>query len=86
VRESKLASRFHGDVETLCAGCHHHSPVGTRPSPCKSCHEKASHPTEDRPGLFTAYHRQCLGCHQQMGQPQGCTDCHEKKASKEVPT
>jgi hypothetical protein len=85
VRESKLASWFHKSPETLCAGCHHQSPVGTRPSPCRSCHEKASYPTEDRPGLYPAYHRQCLGCHQKMGQVQGCTDCH-KKASKEVPT
>ena len=36
---ARLAGRFHGNVEALCAGCHHHSqPVGERPPPCRSCH------------------------------------------------
>jgi hypothetical protein len=76
VRDSGLASRFHQDVETLCAGCHHHSPAGTRPPPCRSCHADAS-TTRDMPGLKTAYHRQCVGCHIEMSIPQqGCSDCH----------
>ncbi len=29
-----------------------------------------------RPGLMGALHQQCLGCHQEMGAPVGCTDCH----------
>jgi hypothetical protein len=82
-RGSKLASRFHEKIEVLCAGCHHRSPVGTRPPPCKACHGKAAHRTKDQPGLKTAYHRQCIGCHQRMAIKQGCTDCH-KKTSKEV--
>jgi hypothetical protein len=82
VRASSLAVRFHGETATLCAGCHHHSPVGSRPPACRSCHSASAEPTSDQPGLKAAYHRQCLGCHIRMGIPkQGCTDCH---ASKEV--
>jgi hypothetical protein len=80
VRASPLAVRFHGDPATLCAGCHHHSPVGSRPPACRSCHSATADPTSDQPGLKVAYHRQCLGCHIRMGIPkQGCTDCHAPK-------
>ena len=81
-RKSTLAGRFHADTETLCSGCHHHSPVGTRPPPCRACHSEVAYATEDRPGLKVAYHRQCVGCHIAMNNPkQGCTDCH---AAREV--
>ena len=79
VRGSKLAMQFHGRTEVLCAGCHHHSPVGQRPTACKSCHGDTGSRTRDRPSLKAAYHRQCIGCHQKMGiKEQGCTDCHAK--------
>jgi hypothetical protein len=77
VRESKLAGRFHTDIVTLCTGCHHHSPVGTRPPPCRACHSAEADATRDFPALKVAYHRQCIGCHIAMNiQKQGCTDCH----------
>jgi hypothetical protein len=80
VRESRLATRFHGDRDTLCAGCHHHSPVGSRPPPCRSCHGVEHAATVDRPDLKTAYHRQCVGCHIEMAiDEQGCTDCHAER-------
>lgn len=83
VRKSPLARAFHGDTATLCAGCHHHSPVGARPPACKSCHGVEGHPTRDKPRLLDAYHRQCVGCHQLMGlKEQGCTDCHARASSK----
>jgi hypothetical protein len=64
----------------MCVGCHHHSPAGARPPPCRSCHSQAADATRDRPGLKAAYHRQCLGCHIDMGvSKQGCTDCHAVK-------
>jgi hypothetical protein len=34
--------------------------------------------------LFGAYHRQCIGCHQEMGlepQAQDCEGCHAPKVS-----
>jgi hypothetical protein len=79
VRNNGLASHFHGSTDVLCSGCHHRSPVGTRPPPCRSCHStEAAEATTDKPALMAAYHRQCIGCHQQMNIKQGCTDCHEK--------
>jgi hypothetical protein len=81
-RASALAKRFHGDTATLCAGCHHHSPLGARPPACRSCHTEAADPVSDRPDLKVAYHRHCIGCHIRMNVPQqGCTDCH---AAREV--
>jgi hypothetical protein len=83
VRSSKLARRFHGDTDILCSGCHHYSPVGTRPPPCRSCHAETADPTRDRPGLKVAYHRQCVGCHIAMDLPQqGCTDCHAERSEE----
>ena len=96
-RQSRLASRFHGSVDTLCAGCHHHSPANTRPPPCSSCHSyrtaDGQEPpldraalaggTTDRPDLKAAYHRNCIGCHEQMqitlkrrDPNTPCTECH----------
>lgn len=79
VRDSKLARRFHGGYEALCTGCHHQSPVGSRPTPCEACHGDTGLPTLDKPSLFGAYHRQCLGCHRrmQLEEARGCTDCHK---------
>jgi hypothetical protein len=79
VRKSRLAAAQHGSTELLCAGCHHHSPVGQRPPPCRSCHGATAVPGKDRPALQAAYHRQCMGCHVAMGLKQGCTDCHAKR-------
>jgi len=86
VRKSELASAFHEATEVVCAGCHHHSPVGERPPGCESCHDLESNPIEDRPGLKAAFHRQCLGCHEQMGlEKVGCTDCHDEAEQEEAP-
>lgn len=85
VRDSKLATQFHNRTETLCAGCHHHSPIGERPPSCASCHGDTPGKTRDLPGLEAAYHRQCIGCHQQMRiAKQGCTDCHAKAGEGEA--
>jgi hypothetical protein len=79
-RKSPLAVRFHDGSGTLCAGCHHHSPIGTRPPPCRSCHADSAEPMSDHPGLKVAYHRQCIGCHIEMAIPeQSCTACHALK-------
>jgi hypothetical protein len=83
VRENKLARRFHGDTTTLCSGCHHRTPAGTRPPGCRACHSASADPTRDRPNLKVAYHRQCVGCHIAMQiEKQGCTDCHAEKAEE----
>ena len=83
VAESPLAIFFQPRVEIFCAGCHHHQPLGTRPTACVSCHPARPDPRKDRPGLREAYHRQCLGCHRAMKlKQQGCTDCHQEEEKK----
>ncbi|MCP4600478.1 MAG: cytochrome c3 family protein [Proteobacteria bacterium] len=84
VRDSKLATHFHGNANVLCAGCHHNGPIGERPRPCKACHGDNAEATKDKPALTAAYHRQCIGCHQVMKikKALGCTDCHEKAAGE----
>ena len=75
--ESVLANAFHDGSATLCSGCHHHTPIGVRPPPCRSCHGATADATTDRPDLKVAYHRQCVGCHMDMKVDKvGCTDCH----------
>jgi hypothetical protein len=77
----KLAAYFHLEEGTLCQGCHHHSPAGSKPPRCGSCHGK---PFDEKnlfqPGLMAAYHRQCMGCHDKMGIEKpvsvDCTGCH----------
>ncbi len=82
IENSKVAIHFHGHEDVLCEGCHHHGSIGERPALCANCHGK---PVDERnihrPGLYAAYHRQCLGCHQFMAmeKPSECSGCHEKK-------
>ena len=35
----------------------------------------------DKPGLKGAFHRNCLGCHKEIGGPAGCQDCHVRNDS-----
>jgi hypothetical protein len=79
IRQSPLARRFHRKAEAICAGCHHHSPVGQRPPPCASCHGDDNAAISDRPSLKVAYHRQCVSCHQRLEIKAECTDCHAAK-------
>ena len=82
IKGNKIASCFHDERNTICQGCHHNSPASLTPSPCASCHGKSF--DEDcltKPGLMGAYHRKCIGCHEEMGieKPSyGCTECHKK--------
>lgn len=79
---SSLARYFHTDPMTICAGCHHQSPlVPKKPVPsCSSCHTLAMEPRGQVPTLYGAYHRQCLGCHETMHvEPVSCTGCHQEK-------
>ena len=84
---SLLASRFHTKETTICAGCHHLGPLEakTELAQCSTCHTTRDEPENNTPTLLGAYHQQCLGCHQQMGEteeemPQSCTGCHQQKA------
>lgn len=84
--QSTLASYFHRDETTICAGCHHRAPlqVKTKAPQCSTCHMNRQQAEGATPMLLGAYHQQCLGCHKQMVQtekklPQNCTGCHEEK-------
>lgn len=90
---SRLATYFHRDGQTLCTGCHHRSSGAAQQSTpqCRNCHMTASgqgHLSDVR--LLSAYHNQCMGCHDKMGIDKGsnatlkggdrCAACHKKKA------
>jgi hypothetical protein len=87
--ESKVATYFHRNMQTICAGCHHQSRADAevqhgKPPYCRNCHSITFDSRNiNRPRLLAAYHRQCLGCHQKMGLKQtGCKDCHKEKAMR----
>ena len=78
---NKLAGYFHSQPGTMCQGCQRNSPAAAKPPTCASCHMTPLDQKElHRPGLMAAYHRQCMGCHTQMGieKPSNvdCTGCH----------
>ncbi|HTY21013.1 MAG TPA: cytochrome c3 family protein [Geobacteraceae bacterium] len=73
-----------------CVKCHKNSGA-TANVACRSCHlvqpfSAAALRQKDRSayhndilGLKGAYHQACSGCHQKMGGPTGCQDCHARK-------
>lgn len=74
-----------------CAKCHSGNETNA-PVACSACHEAEPFSAEalaakeadtdryhvDKPGLKGAYHLNCLGCHEEMGGPIGCQDCHAR--------
>jgi len=76
-------------VRENCGRCHQANQP-TKSVACRDCHAEdrfeASYLGKietakalyhaGRPGLKGAYHQKCLGCHQSMGGPTGCEDCH----------
>ena len=84
IKDDKLAQAFHNKPETLCATCHHRSPLSATPPKCGSCHAKDTNAENSgRPNLKAAYHLQCMGCHQgmQVARPRNtdCTTCHKAR-------
>ena len=84
--ENTLASYFHLEETTICAGCHHLGPIEKNQTiaPCSTCHTTRKEPERETPTLLGAYHQQCLGCHKHMGgteeeMPQDCAGCHKEK-------
>ncbi len=82
IKDNRLSGFFHDEKETICQGCHHHSPASAKPPQCANCH-----PTQwdekkpSMPGILGAYHLQCMGCHQKMNieKPAECIECHALK-------
>jgi hypothetical protein len=84
IKDNRIAQYYHTDPGTICQGCHHHSPAMKKPPACGSCHAKPFDTNNIlRPGLMAAYHRQCIGCHTEMGieKPAAtdCSGCHKEK-------
>ena len=84
--DSKLATYFHRDIQTLCKGCHHQSSSSAEVQmpQCRNCHmadNDRHHINKTR--LISAYHRQCLGCHEKMEMTKGikCSECHKKNTA-----
>ena len=81
-----LPKAFHSNDAALCAGCHHHTPVGQTPPKCGTCHGQAFQDQDpSRPGLKAAYHIQCNQCHKTMmpgSEPVAPTDCKGCHAPK----
>jgi hypothetical protein len=87
--DSRLATYFHRDIQTLCKGCHHQSNVSAELQipHCRNCH-MADYDKRNlnKTNLLSAYHRQCQGCHEKMELAKGrkCSECHE--ANKKGPS
>ena len=82
IKDDKLAQAFHSKPETLCAACHHRSPLSATPPKCGSCHSTTLDPANpQRPTLKAAYHLQCMGCHEGMKverpRKTDCATCHK---------
>ena len=76
--------RLHADMSSMdvgCTDCHHFSDIGNISS-CKTCHPAdVAEENLKQPGLRGAYHRQCLGCHQEWSHETACEVCHVKKSA-----
>jgi len=81
---NKIAVYFHGRENVMCEGCHHHGSIGREPALCENCHGQPFDAKQlFKPGLYGAYHRQCLGCHVSMKlqKATNCTFCHKDKTA-----
>jgi octaheme c-type cytochrome (tetrathionate reductase family) len=70
-----------GDGDRIGLVIHSADLAEIRPTSCILCHQvpnQADHPY--RPGLKGAYHRKCIGCHQEAstGAPIDCSTCHHR--------
>jgi hypothetical protein len=84
IEDNKIAVYFHGHEDVVCQGCHHHGSIGRRPALCENCHGEPFKENDlFKPGLYGAYHRQCVGCHVSMKlqNESDCTYCHKDQAA-----
>lgn len=77
--------------DTNCARCHANSGP-TAEVACQDCHAAKRFEADylnkldedntiyhvDKVGLKGAYHIRCMNCHEEMGAPNGCQDCHTR--------
>lgn len=74
-----------------CSRCHQ-AGEETSSVACVDCHEQKRFSAQNlkslesdpllfhvgKPGLKGAYHQNCISCHEQIGAPTGCQDCHAR--------
>lgn len=76
---------MHVAKSAKCAECHHHAEYGAGKETirsCDTCHQATEVKTaaDILPGLKSAYHQQCMGCHREKQQgPMKCAECHTAK-------
>jgi len=79
-----FSHRAHAEMSEMSGGCemcHHYNPPGDVVN-CKNCHDPVRQRTDiSKPDLKGAYHRQCMGCHQEWEQKVSCESCHELNES-----
>ena len=84
--ESESCATCHREGEPTatvqCADCHAADPFTAEYLAAQESGPQWFH--VDKPGLKGAYHRSCLGCHQKVGGPTGCQDCHSRTAAGDV--
>lgn len=72
--------KCHSGGETMakvaCRDCHVREPFSA--DHLRTAKQDSGRYHQDQLGLKGAYHQSCLGCHEQMGAPTGCQDCHTR--------
>jgi len=76
--QDENCARCHSNAEkakvVTCKECHPVDPFSAEYLRERELDAKLYH--RDKPGLKAAYHQNCMGCHEEMGGPTGCQDCH----------
>jgi hypothetical protein len=66
----------HEAATMACPSCHSATPYSAAAIQNQFRDPQRYH--QDKPGLKSAYHLSCLGCHEKQGGPTGCGDCHQQ--------
>ncbi len=67
------------DMSGGCTNCHHYAPPTNKYPDCSECHLPEGLVGKIEPGLKAAYHKQCMGCHNEWDNDTHCEFCHRKK-------
>ena len=64
------------DLGLACSDCHHEYEEGSgvKPQLCSDCHEPGGH-DDAMLNRRQAFHKQCIGCHEEIGITPGKKDC-----------
>jgi len=75
----KFSHKAHAEMAEMkngCATCHHNT-VNGKIEKCSTCHTNDRiKSTPNMPDLKSAYHRECMSCHQTWEEESKCENCH----------